>query len=83
MKETGIVRQVDELGRIVLPIELRRTLHIKNKEELVFSIEDDVIILRKKRTTCRLCNNAWNLKDFQGEKVCDSCLRELRQMDMD
>lgn len=83
MKETGIVRQVDDLGRIVLPIELRRVMHIKKKEELVFSVRDDVIVLRKKQTNCLLCNGIWNLRDFSGEKVCDACLKEIRQLDLE
>ena len=58
MKSTGIVRKVDELGRIVIPIELRRTLDIGIKDSLEIYVEDDQIILKKYMPACSFCNNA-------------------------
>ena len=58
MKSTGIVRKVDELGRIVLPIELRRTLDIAEKDSLEIYVDDDSIILRKYQPACIFCDNA-------------------------
>lgn len=78
MKETGIVRKVDELGRIVLPIELRETMQIKNKEEMAFYLKDDVIVLKKKETVCCLCGSKTKLREFNGEKVCRACLDDLQ-----
>lgn len=47
MKSTGIVRKVDELGRVVIPIELRRTLGINEKDSLEIYVDDDKIVLKK------------------------------------
>ncbi|MEG1404933.1 MAG: AbrB/MazE/SpoVT family DNA-binding domain-containing protein, partial [Oscillospiraceae bacterium] len=58
MKSTGIVRKVDELGRIVLPIELRRTLDIAEKDSLEIYVDEDSIILRKYQPACIFCDNA-------------------------
>ena len=60
MKSTGIVRKVDELGRIVIPIELRRTLDIGIKDSLEIYVEDDQIILKKYMPACSFCNNAFS-----------------------
>ena len=58
MKSTGIVRKVDELGRIVLPIELRRTMGIDVKDALEIYVEGDTIMLRKYEPSCVFCGNA-------------------------
>ena len=58
MKSTGIVRKVDELGRIVLPIELRRTLDIAERDELEIYLDDDKVILKKYEPSCIFCNSA-------------------------
>ena len=73
MKSTGIVRKVDELGRIVIPIELRRTLDIGIKDSLEIYVEDDQIILKKYMPACSFCNN----QQFKGKNICSECLAEL------
>ena len=73
MKSTGIVRKVDELGRIVIPIELRRTLDIGIKD----SLEIDQIILKKYMPACSFCNNASDIQQFKGKNICSECLAEL------
>lgn len=78
MKSTGIVRKVDELGRIVLPIELRRTLDIAEKDALEIYVEGSAIILRKYRPTCVFCDSARDVTVFKGKNICPRCLRELR-----
>ena len=78
MKSTGIVRKVDELGRIVLPIELRRTLNIEEKDSLEIYVDEDTIILRKYQPACIFCGNARDVVDYKGKNVCADCLRELR-----
>ena len=73
MKSTGIVRKVDELGRIVLPIELRRTLGIDEKDALEIYVDQERIILRKYEPACVFCGNASNNQMFHGKNVCREC----------
>ena len=77
MKSTGIVRKVDELGRIVLPIELRRTLDIAERDELEIYMEGDRIILQKFEPACIFCGNARDVSGYKGKNVCANCRREL------
>jgi transcriptional pleiotropic regulator of transition state genes len=74
MKATGIVRRVDELGRVVIPIELRRNLGIGEKDGLEIFVEAERIILRKYEPCCVFCGNAEKITHFKGKNVCDSCL---------
>ena len=78
MKSTGIVRKVDELGRIVLPIELRRTLNIAEKDAIEIYVDGSSIILKKYEPTCVFCGNARNITTFREKNVCANCLKELR-----
>ena len=80
MKSTGIVRKVDELGRIVLPIELRRTLDIAEKDAIEIYVEGSTIILKKYEPTCVFCGDARNVSNYKGKNVCSSCLRELKKL---
>lgn len=77
MKSTGIVRKVDELGRIVLPIELRRTLDIEVKDSLEIYVDGSQIILKKYEPACVFCGNAKDVISFKGRNVCRSCRKEL------
>lgn len=79
MKSTGIVRKVDELGRIVLPIELRRTLDIGEKESLEIYVDDDRIVLRKYEPACIFCGDTRNVESFREKCICAMCLKELRK----
>jgi transcriptional pleiotropic regulator of transition state genes len=79
MKSTGIVRKVDELGRVVIPIELRRVLQIGEKDTLEIYVDGDSIILRKYEPTCIFCSNN-DVRLFRGKNVCTSCLEELQQI---
>ena len=80
MKSTGIVRKVDELGRIVLPIEMRRTLNIEEKDSLEIYVEGDSVILRKYQPTCMFCESTKNLVSFNGKNVCPECIRKLNEV---
>lgn len=80
MKSTGIVRKVDELGRIVLPIELRRMLDIAERDELEIYMENDRIILQKYEPSCVFCASSQGLVDHKGKKVCPDCLRTLSRL---
>ncbi|HCO19087.1 MULTISPECIES: AbrB/MazE/SpoVT family DNA-binding domain-containing protein [Gudongella] len=77
MKSTGIVRKVDELGRVVIPIELRRTLDIQVKDPLEIFVDEDKVILRKFSPSCIFCGEAKGIKDFKGKNVCPGCIKEL------
>ncbi len=77
MKSTGIVRKVDELGRIVLPIELRRTLDIMEKDSLEIYVDGSTIILKKYEPACIFCGNAKNTVHFKNKIVCENCIKEL------
>ena len=79
MKSTGIVRKVDDLGRIVLPIGLRRTLNINEKDPLEIFVDNDRIILRKYEPACVcvFCDSADNVTQFRGKNICGDCLKEL------
>ena len=78
MKSTGIVRKVDELGRIVLPIELRRTLDIAERDSLEIFVDGASIVLRKYQPSCVFCDSAKNVVSFKGKNVCPNCLKELK-----
>ena len=77
MKSTGIVRKIDELGRIVLPIELRRTLEIDVGDSLEVFVEDDTIILRKYQRGCTYCGSAEHVVSFKGKLICAECIGEM------
>ena len=80
MKSTGIVRKVDELGRIVLPIEMRRTLDIAEKDALEIYVEGSAIILRKYKPSCIFCDATKDVAEFKGKNVCTKCLKELKML---
>ena len=80
MKETGIVRKVDELGRIVLPIELRRTLDIAEKDALEIYVDDDTIMLKKYAPSCVFCGNTKSVTKHKEKNICGSCLQELKAL---
>jgi transcriptional pleiotropic regulator of transition state genes len=81
LKATGIVRKVDELGRVVIPIELRRTLDINIKDPLEIFTDGDRIILRKYEPACVFCGNASNVVKFMGKNVCRECLESMREVE--
>ena len=77
MKSTDIVRKVDELGRIVLPIELRRTLGIEEKDRIEIFVEGESVILRKYQPACIFCDNAKDLILYKGKNICPDCIRSM------
>ena len=79
MKSTGIVRKVDELGRIVLPIELRRTLDIAEKDAIEIYVDGESIILKKYEPTCIFCGDGRNVENYRGKNICANCMKELRE----
>lgn len=79
MKSTGIVRKVDELGRVVLPKELRGTLNIGEKDALEIFTDEDTIILKKYDPDCVFCGNARNVASFKGKNICPDCRNDIRK----
>ena len=79
MKSTGIVRIVDELGRIVRHIELRRTLDIAEKDALEIYVDDNTIILKKYEPCCTFCGDAKDIFVFKGKNICPNCVKELQK----
>ncbi len=80
MKSLGIVRPVDNLGRIVVPIELRRTMDIKEGDSLEFFTEENRIILKKYQPACLYCGDARDVAVFRGHNICKKCLDELKKL---
>ena len=76
MKSTGIVRKVDELGRVVLPIELRRTLNIEEKDSLEIFIDDDKIILKKYEPADIFTGEMEDLIEYRGRKVSKKTIHQ-------
>ncbi len=79
MKSTGIVRKVDELGRIVVPIELRRTFGIQIKDSLEIYTDSNKIILKKYEPACIFCDSADDVEYFKNKLVCGECLEEMKK----
>jgi transcriptional pleiotropic regulator of transition state genes len=79
MKSTGVVRRVDELGRIVIPIELRRTLDIAEKDALEIYVDGDTIILKKYEPACIFCGDARDVTNYRGKNICKNCMGILKE----
>ncbi len=77
MKATGIVRSVDELGRVVIPIELRRTLEIDQRDSLEIFMEDNSIILHKYEPGCIFCGSTNELTNLKGKNICKECFSAM------
>ena len=79
MKSTGIIRKVDDIGRNVLPIELRRNMEIEDGSPLEIYVEEDRIILKACKSVCVFCGSDQNVAEFKGRCVCAACMDELRK----
>ena len=78
MKETGIVRNIDELGRLVVPKEMRKKLGIANTDPVEFFVEEDKIILKKYLPVCHFCGASEGIKEFKGKNICRECIAEIK-----
>ncbi|GEN36815.1 AbrB/MazE/SpoVT family DNA-binding domain-containing protein [Aneurinibacillus danicus] len=78
MRATGIVRKVDELGRVVLPKELRNKFGIAEKDGLEIFVDGEQIVLKKYVPACIFCDSADNVTDFKGKAICASCFEEIK-----
>ncbi|MBO5907934.1 MAG: AbrB/MazE/SpoVT family DNA-binding domain-containing protein [Clostridia bacterium] len=77
MKSTGIVRNIDELGRIVVPKEIRQRMGIANNDPVEIYIEGDKVILTKYTPVCHFCGSDSEVCDFKGKKICKSCISDI------
>jgi len=80
MKTTGVIRQLDSLGRIVLPIELRRHLQIGPKDMLEIFVEENTVILRKYEPDCFFCGASRDLIQYKDKMICSHCLKEIKTL---
>lgn len=78
MKATGVVRAVDSLGRIVIPIELRRVFDIKETDALEIYVEGEQIILKKYQPSCIFCQESNGVINYKGKNICSNCLNEIK-----
>ena len=78
MKSTGMIRKIDELGRILIPKELRSSMELDSKDALEMFVDGDRIVLQKYQPACIFCNNADNIIFFEGRRICASCLSKLK-----
>lgn len=78
MKSTGIVRKIDTLGRVVLPIELRRVFDIDKEDPVEIFVDDNYIMLKKYQPACIFCNDAKDVVNFRGKNICHSCLDDMK-----
>ncbi len=77
MKSTGILRKVDHLGRVVLPVELRRAMEIEEGDDMEIYVEDNCVILQKYEPTCVFCGSSRELVSFHRKNVCQGCVDQL------
>ena len=80
MKATGITRKIDELGRIVLPKELRKTFGIEPGTPIEIYTEENMIVLKKFENRCVLCGSILDVEEVKGKKVCTKCIEELKAL---
>ena len=79
MKATGIIRRVDELGRIVLPMELRNKFGILEKDPMEIYVDGNCIILKKHEPNCIFCGNSKKLIEYEGKLICEKCISNLQK----
>lgn len=79
MQHNGVVRKIDELGRIVLPIEIRRLMSISEGDSLLIDMGENEIVIRKYESRCLFCGGNHNLRELRGKAVCADCIRELNK----
>lgn len=80
MKSTGIIRKLDELGRVVIPIELRNKFNISEKDPIEIYVDGSNIILKKYEISCIFCGKTENLKEYKDKQICNNCLLKLSDL---
>ncbi len=80
MKSTGIIRKVDELGRVVIPIEIRNQFQIAEKDPIEIYVDGSSIILKKYEKSCLFCGNTKKLSNYKGKLICNKCLKQISEL---
>ena len=80
MKSTGIIRKIDELGRFVIPMEMRNKLDISSNDSLEIYVEGTTIMLRKYEPDCVFCGSSKNVTPYKGKNVCEKYLSEMKKL---
>lgn len=80
MKATGVIRNIDGLGRIVIPMEIRNKLEISEKDPLEIHVEGSTIMVKKFEPDCVFCGSSKNIVNYKGKNVCEKCLNEMKNM---
>ena len=80
MKSTGIVRKVDELGRVVIPIELRTQFQIAEKDPIEIFVDGSSIVLKKYEKSCLCCGNNKKFSNYKDKLICNKCLRQIKTL---
>ena len=80
MKSTGIVRRVDELGRVVIPIEIRNKFNISEKDPIEIYVDGPSIVLKKVEPNCIFCGNSKNLTTYKDKLICNKCAKKISEL---
>jgi len=80
MKSTGIIRRVDELGRVVIPIEIRNKFDISEKDPIEIYVDGSSIVLRKVEPNCIFCGNSKNLNSYRDKLICTKCAKKISEI---
>ena len=78
MDKQNFIRKTDELGRVVIPIEIRKILDIKERDSLIISLNDTGVFIKKETPSCIFCNSNTNLKSFYDKNICENCIKNLK-----
>ncbi len=79
MKTTGVIRKIDGLGRIVIPMEIRNKLNISENDPLEIHVEGTMISVKKYEPDCTFCGSSKNVIEYKGKIICEKCLSELKK----
>lgn len=80
MKSTGIIRRMDELGRVVIPIEIRNQFNIVEKDPIEIFVDGSSIVLRKFEPNCVFCGNTKQLLTYNEKLICESCSKKISRL---
>jgi len=80
MKSTGIIRRMDELGRVVIPIEIRNQFNIAEKDPMEIYVDGSSIVLKKFEPNCIFCGNTKNLLEFNDKLICEKCSKKIGEL---
>lgn len=80
MNATGVLRKIDGLGRIVIPMEIRNKLDISQNDPLEIHVEGSQIVIKRYEPDCTFCGSSKNVVEYKGKNICDKCLNELKEL---